>query len=227
METISRNEIKELISTQTTCMSEYQINHFVIGEKMTNYRILKQLLMELDTRYTNYETMKLDEEIEQLELEEMEEEYLKMEEGTSKKIYKLNIEKKKLVAQSIKKTFENYIYEISILENNMQKLKAELGDLNQVLNDDTGEEIYWVNKFIKEAQIDIMVSGRLGKGVLDAIMTLPEHLQQVIVHTAITQSTRANTYMTAVEYNVHDTLKEADSDLKLSLATVVGQRASE
>lgn len=217
-----KDEITKLISTQPTCMSEYQINHFVIGEKMTNYRILKQLLMELDTRYTNFDTMKLDAEIADLELAEMVDLYNEMPDGTQKKIQALNIKKKELSILSIQKTFENYTYEISVLEKNFKMLKDSLGDLTKVLEDDTGEEIYWVNKFIKEAQIDIMVTGRIGKGVLDAIMTLPEQLQQVIVHTAIQQSVGSNAYMNAVEHKVSEGL--LDTKPKLSLGNVIGAR---
>jgi hypothetical protein len=220
-----RKEIAEMISSQPTCMSEYQIDHFVIGEKMTNYRILKQLLMELDTRYVSFDNMKIDKDIADLELEEMEQEFQEAEDGIPKKIMGLNIKKKLIAIAALNKTFENYTFEINILENNVQRMKDTLGDLTQVLNDESGEEIYWVNKFVKEAQIDIMVSGRIGKGVLDAIMSLPERIQEVIVQTAISQSTSSNAYMHAVENKVNESL--IDQKIGLSLSNVLGPKPKE
>lgn len=216
----TREEIKELISTQPTCMSEYQIEHFVIGDKMTNYRIIKQILMELDTRYVNFETMKIDKELVALELEELEFEHAELSEGFPKRKIGFLIQKKEIEIAALLKTFDNYIFELNILENNLMKMKAALGDLAPILNDKDGEEIYWVNKFVKEAQIDIMVSGRIGKGVLDAIMALPERLQEVIVQTAIGQATGSNAYMNAVEHKVHETMK--GEKITLSLNNIVG-----
>jgi len=72
-----RDEIESLIKQQPTTMSKYQIDNFVISDKMTNYKILKQILLELGTRYVGFEELKLNLEIEKLECEKMEEDLKK------------------------------------------------------------------------------------------------------------------------------------------------------
>jgi len=121
----------------------------------------------------------------------------------------------------MEKTYNNHLYEISIFEDNYKKIKEVYENPKTLLDDPNGEEIYWVNKFIKEAQIDIMTSGRIGKGILDAIMTLPEKLQEVIITQSVLQANNSNGYISLVENDINKKISE-DKSVKLMLNTMVG-----
>jgi len=218
-----REEIEKLISNQPTTMSKYQIDNFVINEKMTDYKILKQILLELGTRYTGYDDIKIDYQIENLELEILEKEIEEYPEGPNKKIAELKLQKKRNLIKGLEKTIKNHEYEIKILEDNFKKIKANYENPQDLLDDETGEEIYWVNKFIKEAQIDIMTTGRIGKGVLDAIMMLPDKLQEIIIQQAINQSTNSNCYISMNEDTIIEKIKE-NKKTSLMLNTLVGEK---
>jgi len=194
-----RNEIEELIEAQSTTMSEYQIDKFVINDKMTNYRMLKQVLLELGTRYGGLEDLELDLEMEDLVFEGLNEDLCDLEDGSiSFKMKLVEIKKQKIKLKTLKKTLSNYKYEINVFEANFDRLK-EQGDPKTILADEKGEELYWINKFIKEAQIDIMTGGRIGKGILDAILMLDDSTQKLIVDSAISQATASNLYLSASE----------------------------
>jgi len=223
--TKERLEIESLISTQPTTMSKYQIDNFVVNEKMTDYKILKQILLELGTRYTAYDEIKLDIQIEKLELKIMEDE-LETLTNHHRQIQELKIKKKKNQIDNFNKTIRNHEYELKVFEDNYNTLKQRIPNTKELLDDETGEEIYWVNKFIKEAQIDIMTGGRIGKGVLDAIMMLPEQLQEIIVKNAITQANNSNGYISSSENNIINQIKES-KEVSLMLNTLVGQKIKE
>jgi len=203
-----KNEIEKLIKKQSTTMSKYQIDNFVINDKMTSYKILKQILLELGTRYSGLEDLELDIESADLELELLESELTDItKDSIEYKLKKIEIKKQLKAIKTLSKTLSNYMYEIKILEDNFAKIK-EIGDPETILNDEKGEEIYWVNKFVKEAQIDIMTSGRIGKGILDAILMLDEKLQKTIIDNAISQATLSNLYLSSVENEVISNIKE-------------------
>jgi len=220
--THERLEIEELIAYQPTTMSKYQIDNFVINEKMTDYKMLKQILLELGTRYTGYDDIKIDLQIEELELKIMINQSTEID-GLEGDIFSLKIQKKKNLIKGLKKTIRNHEYELKILEDNFKKLKLLHDNPKELLDDETGEEIYWVNKFIKEAQIDIMTGGRIGKGVLDAIMMLPENLQNVIVQNAITQASNSNGFIGSTEAGIIDKIKES-KEVSLMLNTIIGEK---
>lgn len=212
-------EIKNLIDIHHTSMTQYQIDHFVVGEKMTPYRILRQILMELETRYVNLELTKKDQKIEIIKIKQLKS-TLDTLEGFDKEIQELEIEKKELELNSISKTIFNTEYEINVLENQYKKLKEQYPDMKSVLTDPDGEEEYWINKFIKEAQVDIMTTGRVGKGVLDAIMSLPNEHQQFIINHAVSQATNSNVYISGVEDLILKEIRDEKKG-KLMLDTLI------
>lgn len=213
------HEIKALIDIHHTSMTQYQIDHFVVGEKMTPYRILRQILMELETRYVNLELTKKDQKIEIIKIKQLKS-TLDTLEGFDKEIQELEIEKKELELNSISKTIFNTEYEINVLENQYKKLKEQYPDMKSVLTDPDGEEEYWINKFIKEAQVDIMTTGRVGKGVLDAIMSLPNEHQQFIINHAVSQATNSNVYISGVEDLILKEIRDEKKG-KLMLDTLI------
>ena len=213
------HEIKALIDIHHTSMTQYQIDHFVVGEKMTPYRILRQILMELETRYVNLELTKKDQKIEIIKIKQLKS-TLDSLEGFDKEIQELEIEKKELELNSISKTIFNTEYEINVLENQYKKLKEQYPDMKSVLTDPDGEEEYWINKFIKEAQVDIMTTGRVGKGVLDAIMSLPNEHQQFIINHAVSQATNSNVYISGVEDLILKEIRDEKKG-KLMLDTLI------
>lgn len=216
----NKSEIVDLISQHHTSMSQYQIDNFVVGEKMTPYRILKQILLELETRYKNQKLFETDCKIELLEIQQLKNKLSVIDDKIEKEILELKIQRRELELVALEKNKSNIDYEIEVLENQYNILKEKNENMLDVLNDESGEEEYWINKFIKEAQVDIMTTGRVGKGVLDAIMSLPTEIQNLIIQNAVGQATNSNTYISAVEDHYIQQIRE-DKQSKLMLDTLV------
>jgi hypothetical protein len=221
-----QKEIETLISSHQTSMSKYQIDHFVIGEKMTPYRILKQILLELESRYRNLDDVKDELTIHKIKAKKLKKKISKEKDEDDKAILDVKLRKKQREIKSLEKSQLNNEYEIKTLEEQYRNIKAQYPDTQALLTDEAEEQIYWVNKFIKEAQVDIMTGGRIGKGVLDAIMTLPEELQNVVVQNAVAQAASSNGFISAVEDHHIDALKESKK-VALQLSTVIGQKIDE
>ena len=221
-------QVKDLIEKIPSTMSQYQIENFVVQDKITDFRMLKQLLLELSVRYSNKENYELDLEEKEVELEKLKEELNNLFKRYDRKLKEIEIKRKKKEIESLNKTLKNLNYEIEIFENKFKEISKNYDDLETFLMDQKNEEIYWINKFIKEAQIDIMTTGRIGKGLLDAILMLPEKTQLTIIHNAIDQAMKSNLYLEQVE---QETIKKAEQELlsgnevrKLLLNNVLGEK---
>lgn len=219
LEPITKNEIEDLISKHHTSMSQYQIDHFVVGEKLTPHRILRQILLELETRYKNLKLYQTDIKIEELEVKLLEQEVLTCN-GIDKEIKELKIFRRNVEIDALKKNVTNMEYEIGVLEKEFSVLKEKCGDMEQLLLDENGEEEYWINKFIKEAQVDIMTTGRIGKGVLDAIMSMPQEHQNLIVQNAVSHAASSNVYISQIEQASLKGLREDSTKLMLDTLVV-------
>jgi len=219
-----KKEIEALIQSQSTTMTGYQIDNFVINDKMTPYKMLKQILLELGTRYAGLEDLELDTEEESLILEQLTNDLSNFEVNSIPyKLHNVKIKKQKKKMKELNKTLSNYMYEINILEANFEKIK-KLGNPIDIINDKNGEEIYWTNKFIKEAQIDIMTNGRIGKGILDAILMLDENTQMNIINSAIAQAMHSNLYLSATENKVIKNIKNSQLQPSLKLNEIVEKK---
>ena len=65
-----------------------------------------------------------------------------------------------------------------------------------------------------------MTTGRVGKGVLDAIMSLPNEHQQFIINHAVSQATNSNVYISGVEDLILKEIRDEKKG-KLMLDTLI------
>ena len=195
-------------------MSQYQIDHFVVGEKLTPHRILRQILLELETRYKNHKLYQTDIKIEELEIKLLQQN-ISVCNGIDREIQELKISRREIDLSALRKNVMNMEYEINVLEKEYAVLKEKCGNMEELMLDGNGEEEYWINKFIKEAQVDIMTTGRIGKGVLDAIMSMPQEHQNLIVQNAVSHAVSSNLYIAAIEEHTVSGMKPESQKLML------------
>jgi len=205
-----RKNIEELIEYQPSTMSKYQINNFVIGDKITLTKKLKQILLELNSRYTNYDILQIDLKEIVLKHKKLQRKLKKFQDSNEYKfeLIQCKLERLEIKKRSLLKTINNTAFEIEVFEKDYETIFTDIDNLKSLLDDEMNEQDYWNNKFIKEAQIDIMTTGRIGKGVLDAIMVLSNENQSFIINNAVGQAALANNSIHSIEVSTLKQIKE-------------------
>jgi hypothetical protein len=170
-------------------MTEYQCQQFVTNSQLTPYKMVRQALLEIETRYHAYyeirnnlrknEIMRkklqkqidatadeLDKELLQIDLEKMD--------------YDITIYKRKfLQAETEMKAFIDVVKQYATTDEELAPYLE--------LNEDE-EKKYWIARMGKQAALDIIAFGRVGSGNMDSIAMMP-------------QEDQLNTLQLAVQYS--------------------------
>ena len=179
-EDILPKEYKEMVFS----MSEFQIKHFVVNSQHNPYRQFKQILLELEVRYTNLEQVNLEVEKNRLERDLLLE---KMEKETSpaqKKLYEFDIKKNDITFDNITRSRERVISEIENLHKIEQQFRSQY-DVKEIMdNQEKHEHDYWIKRLATQSALELLTVGRIGVGNLEALMQMgPENFKSALVET--------------------------------------------
>lgn len=179
-EDILPKEYKDMVFS----MSEFQIKHFVVNSQHNPYRQFKQILLELEVRYTNLEQVNLEVEKNRLERDLLIE---KMESETSpaqKKLYEFDIKKNDITFDNITRSRERVISEIENLHKIEQQFRSQY-DVKEIMdNQEKHEHDYWIKRLATQSALELLTVGRIGVGNLEALMQMgPENFKAALVET--------------------------------------------
>ena len=171
-------EYKDLVFS----MTEFQIKHFVVGSQHNNFRQFKQILLELEVRYTNIEQISLDMEKNRLERNLAEE---KMESETSpaqKALHAHEIKKLDIGYENGIRSMERTKKEIESLETILAEFRSKI-DVEELMNNqDAYENDYWIKRLATQSALELLTVGRIGVGNLEALMQMgPKNFKNALV----------------------------------------------
>ena len=145
-----KNELEAAFHSINQARSDYQIEHFVIGQHDTEPRRYNQCVLELQVRTFNLRRQ-------MIEKRKLLKKIATTTDVDDKELILINLEEMEL-------GLENQVREWNTLYNlfeNMQKFTYEQIQL--------AENEYWNLRLARQAQEDIMSNGRIGTGNLDAL----------------------------------------------------------
>lgn len=192
----------------STGMSDFQIKHFVIGDKLNIFKIFKQLCMELEVRYEKLEFTLVEKEELELLILQLQNEIERETDTIEIKLIKNKISKKNIELKITSKRIEGLRKEIITLEEEYKILVQKFDVKELIEKQEEYEQQYWVDKLSLEGQFDIMTTGRLGKGLLDALIGLPQEIQTFIVQNSVSNAIKNNFNLKELENISHLKLNE-------------------
>lgn len=208
MKTIDTTKYKELINSLEFSMSKFQIERFVLNEQLTDYKKLKQALVEYNSRLNIYEQNLCDIDIQECNISDIELDIEEFENNIDNtmidsitdrrnknyiKSKNAELKKSQLQLAEFIKNQNNILFELSVFEKNIEELLTLISSdrfleiaSNEKLKD-SYEEDYWVKRFATNAFTDIMCSGNISNGLLQSILNMPENTIGMIFQDAITK----------------------------------------
>lgn len=179
-EDILPKEYKEMAFS----MSEFQIKHFVVNSQHNPYRQFKQILLELEVRYTNLEQINLEVEKNRLERDLLVE---KMDAETSlaqKKLYEFDIKKNDITFDNITRNRTRIYTEIEHLHKIENDFRNQFDIKDMIDNQEKHEHDYWIKRLATQSALELLTVGRIGVGNLEALMQMgPENFKSALVET--------------------------------------------
>lgn len=184
---MENNEIYSMVESHGSWgMSDFQSRYFVVNSQVTNYRRVRQALLEIETRIAakkQIERSRRKTEVQKLILQR-----------------DLAAEQDELKRELIIIDIEQCDYDLSVYDKKYRVCLQELEKFAQIVKDivpdvetlntykehnEVEERNYWIARMAKQATMDLMTIGRIGSGNLDSIAMMPLEDQQETIKAAL------------------------------------------
>lgn len=178
-------QIADLVEALPRGMSDFQMKQFVINAQLTPVKQLQQVVMEAEVREENLRKAEYEDKKNQLKIEILK----KKREREVDPLYQMEIDLE--IHQLEEKIYLN-VKEVKRINNELNTFYEVLQyfndnfDIGEMLSmKDTLEIDYWVKRLGRQAGLDIVSTGRISTGNLQAMLDLPEEIFHVTLQEAL------------------------------------------
>lgn len=198
---MENNEIFEMVESHGSWgMSDFQSRYFVVNSQVTNYRRVRQALLEIETRIAAKKQIERSRRKTEVQKQIFERDY--------------HNEQDELKRELILVDIEQCDYDLSVYDKKYRVCLEELQKFAQIVKDivpdvttletykehnEVEERNYWIARMAKQATMDLMTIGRIGSGNLDSIAMMPIEDQQETIKAALKYNGLLTKGITAIE----------------------------
>ena len=195
-------------------MSDFQSRYFVVNSQVTNYRRVRQALVEIDTRIGSKKQIERSRKKRIIEKQLIQRDIDMVEDDLKKQLLQVDLEqaewdihmydkKERMVQNEI----NNFIKLIKDLVPNIEDLKR----YNE--HNELEERNYWITRMAKQAAMDLSVMGRIGQGNMDSILMMPLEDVKQTLQLAVKYNGVLGKGMEAISRSAMDQLKMLENNI--------------
>jgi len=198
---MEKQDILKLVESHGSwSMSDFQSRYFVVNSQVTDYRRVRQALLEIETRIAAKKQIIRDSKRSEVKLKIKERELALEKEDLEKELILLDIdqlqydisvyEKKLRVVEEELDIFVKLVLEIVPNQADLETYKEHNEDL---------EREYWIYRMAKQASVDMVTTGRIGAGNLDSIAMMEPKDQALTIGSALLNSKKLTMGINKIE----------------------------
>lgn len=181
-------------------MSDFQSRYFVVNSQVTDYRRVRQALLEIETRIAAKKQIIRDCKRSEVQLKIKERD--------------LALEPRDLEKELILLDIDQLQYDISVYTKKLRVVEEELDEFAKLVMEivptvadletykEHNEELereYWIYRMAKQASVDMVTTGRIGAGNLDSIAMMAPQDQALTIGSALINSKKLTTGINKIE----------------------------
>jgi hypothetical protein len=181
-------------------MSDFQSRYFVVNSQVTDYRRVRQALLEIETRIAAKKQVVRDLKRSEIKLKIKERDLALQSDELEKELVLLDIDqlqydisvyiKKLRVVEEELDEFTKLVLEIVPTLEELEKYREHNEDL---------EREYWIYRMAKQASVDMVTTGRIGAGNLDSIAMMAPQDQALTIGSALLNSKKLTSGINKIE----------------------------
>ena len=201
MTEITAQNIEDWVETSMHYgMTGEQIKNFVINSHVTDFRQLRQALIEIESRNHERKKVTLDRKRKTVKIRQLEEKLEKEDDPFERELIELDIAEYKLDLGKFDVSIRQYDHELEPFMNYVRKNFKSIEEMGEAADYTEEEERkYWIARMGKQAAIDIYANGRIGIGNMDSIAMMREEDQIYAVSIAMQYSGMLNAGIAKVQ----------------------------
>jgi len=185
-------------------MSDFQTRYFVVNSQVTDYRRVRQALLEIETRLAAKKQIIRDTK--------------KCEVNIKIKERDLAAEPRDLEKELILLDIDQFKYDISVYQKKLRIVEEELDQFAKLVleivpnaselqqytkHNEELEREYWIYRMAKQASVDMVTTGRIGAGNLDSIAMMSPQDQAFTIGSALLNSKKLTAGINKLEESVN------------------------
>jgi len=206
--------------------SRYQSEQFVANSQLTPYRMIKQCLLELETRHHSWFTVKNKLARKKVEIQIAQRDIDHSDDELTNKIITIDIEDMKHDVKVWERKITQAEEEImQYLEMVKTIAKDDETIIEKAMGYDHEEERkYWIARMAKQAAMDMVSYGRIGSGNMDSIAMMPEEDQVMALATTLQYNERLGQGLKSISEAVSEgLLNNTDALPKFDVPAITDQ----
>jgi hypothetical protein len=185
-------------------MSDFQSRYFVVNSQVTDYRRVRQALLEIETRLAAKKQIIRDSKRSEVQLKIKERDHA--------------LESKDLEKELILLDIDQLQYDISVYTKKLRIVEEELDQFAKLIieivpnftelekykvHNDELEREYWIYRMAKQASVDMVTTGRIGAGNLDSIAMMAPEDQALTIGSALLNSKKLTAGINRIEESIN------------------------
>lgn len=210
-------------------MSDFQSRYFVVNSQVTDYRRVRQALLEIETRIAAKKQIIRDSKRSEVQMQ------IKQRD--------LAAETRDLEKELILLDIDQLQYDISVYEKKLRVVEEELDEFSKLVleivpttaelesytqHNEELEREYWVYRMAKQASVDMVTTGRIGAGNLDSIAMMSPEDQALTIGSALLNSKKLTSGINRIEeaINTNTNLLESNFTGLFSKSELLGLKSN-
>lgn len=198
---MNKKDVLEIAEAQGGwSMSDFQSRYFVVNSQVTDYRRVRQAILEIETRLAAKKQIIRDSKRSGIQLRIKERDYA--------------LESKDLEKELILLDIDQLEYDISVYTKKLRIVEEELDQFAKLIieivpnfkelekykeHNDELEREYWIYRMAKQASVDMVTTGRIGAGNLDSIAMMAPEDQALTIGSALLNSKKLTAGINKIE----------------------------
>ena len=198
----------------TWSMSDFQSRYFVVNSQVTNYRRVRQALLEIETRIASKKQVERSKKKTEIERKMKLRDYEQTVDELKKELISVDIEQLDYDISVYEKRYRVILEELEVFAEIVKSIVETAEDLEYYKeHDEVEEQNYWIARMGKQAAMDLMTIGRIGQGNMDSIAMMPIAVQKDTVKAALKYNALLGNGMQALEKEAMEELESGGKAL--------------
>ncbi|WP_028316694.1 hypothetical protein [Desulfatibacillum aliphaticivorans] len=180
-------EIQTYLQDHQKFASQFQLEHFVaVKNGGTAYGRYRQVCREIAKRSRSLKQLDCERRILLIDMEELEAHASSKDNAAARKSA-ITLEMKQNALEELDASIAGAQREMAVFKGLAAPLKAEIGELTDERRNELEAEL-WEVKLGHAAVLDVLTTGRVRRGTMEAVLSLPDESRDRIVSKVVTDS---------------------------------------
>lgn len=219
---LTEKDLHQFLDENNSAMSDYQIDHFVLRSQVTDYRQIKQALLELEGRKDGIRQTDVNLRRKKITKQKFEYDIKNSNDEFERKFLEIDLEEVTKDIEFIERRLKVQHKEYNFFAEKIYSRFDSKEKLEKFCDNPEEEQRYWIARMGKQAAIDIISLGRISVGNMDSIAMMSEEDQIQTLKVAIQYSGLMNVGIGKLQQEMIPYLKQAENNSARLLPTFDG-----